>query len=192
VFGRRPLGTSAEISAPLRFSLHFSQTLQTNVGIIPQISPRQLRSTSFPINYSLNHPTIQRYIVWERDHLTASLNTPKNNKKFWEEVITYLPRYDMDRIKNGASNNSSIFACVFVAALTYLPSRCLSTIWGYTYRHKDWWEIIIEYAVLMGSDAKVYVPNYVKSRSSIRKLIGGYKVTQTEWWSKKPTFIVPK
>jgi hypothetical protein len=51
------------------------------------------------------------------------------------------------------SNNSSIVACVFVTAVTFLPSRCLATIRGfyrteplpsndrgYTYRHTDWWE----------------------------------------------------
>jgi hypothetical protein len=49
-------------------------------------------------------------------------------KKFWEEQITYFPLYDMDRIENDASNNSSIVACVFDAAVTFLLSRCLATI----------------------------------------------------------------
>jgi hypothetical protein len=33
-------------------------------------------------------------------------------------------------IENDASNNSSIVACVFVIAVTFLPSRCLATIRG--------------------------------------------------------------
>jgi hypothetical protein len=50
------------------------------------------------------------------------------NKKFWEELIAYFPLYEMGHIKNDASNNSSIVACVFVTAVTFLPSRCLATI----------------------------------------------------------------
>jgi hypothetical protein len=53
------------------------------------------------------------------------------NKKFWEELIAY-------RIENEAFNNSSILASEFVAAVTFLPSRCLATIGGFTYRHIDW------------------------------------------------------
>jgi hypothetical protein len=54
------------------------------------------------------------------------------NKTFWEELIAYFPWYDTGHIEN-ASNNSSIFACVFVTAVTFLPSRCLATI-GNFYR----------------------------------------------------------
>jgi hypothetical protein len=42
----------------------------------------------------------------------------------------------MDRIENDFFNNS-IFACQFVAAVMFLPSRCLATVKGYTYRHTD-------------------------------------------------------
>jgi hypothetical protein len=52
------------------------------------------------------------------------------NKKFWEELIAYFPWYDTGHIENNASNNSSIVACVFVTAVTFLPSRCLATIGG--------------------------------------------------------------
>jgi hypothetical protein len=60
-----------------------------------------------------------------------------HNKKFWEEIIAYLPLYDTDRIKNDVSNNSSVVACVFVTVVTFLPSRYLATIGGYTYRNTD-------------------------------------------------------
>jgi hypothetical protein len=43
----------------------------------------------------------------------------------------------MDRIENDVSNNSSIAECVFVAAVMFLPSPCLSAIIGYKYRHTD-------------------------------------------------------
>jgi hypothetical protein len=52
----------------------------------------------------------------------------KSNKEFWEELIAYFPWYDTGDFENDASNNSSIVACVFVTAVTFLPSRCLATI----------------------------------------------------------------
>jgi hypothetical protein len=62
---------------------------------------------------------------------------PYHYKNFWEELIAYFPWYDMDRIESDVSNHSSIVACVFVTAVTFLPSRCLAMIGGYTYRHTD-------------------------------------------------------
>jgi hypothetical protein len=69
-----------------------------------------------------NHPTIPSCTVWD---------TEKPLKKFWEELIAYFPWIDTGHIENDASNNSSIVACVFVTAVTLLPSRCLATM-GYT------------------------------------------------------------
>jgi hypothetical protein len=54
-----------------------------------------------------------------------------NNKMCWEELIAYFPWYDTGHIENDASNNASIVACVFVTAVTLLPSRCLATIGGF-------------------------------------------------------------
>jgi hypothetical protein len=100
----------------------------------------------------------------QRDSLTH-----KYNKKFWEEIIAYVPWYDTGHIENDSSNNYSVVACVFVNAVTFLPSRCLATIEGflpnrcletigellpsrylaaigrYTYRHRDWWEGFLAY-----------------------------------------------
>jgi hypothetical protein len=47
--------------------------------------------------------------------------------EFWEELIAYFPWYDTGHIENDASNNSSVVMCVFVTAVTSLPSRCLAT-----------------------------------------------------------------
>jgi hypothetical protein len=47
--------------------------------------------------------------------------------KLWEELIAHFPWYDTDRIQNVSSNNS-IVASIFIAAVTFLPSRCLATI----------------------------------------------------------------
>jgi hypothetical protein len=52
----------------------------------------------------------------------------EKNKRFWEELIAYFPWYDTDRIENDASSSSSIVAIVLVAAVMFLPSRCLATI----------------------------------------------------------------
>jgi hypothetical protein len=49
------------------------------------------------------------------------------NRKLWEELLVHFPWYDTDLIENNASKNS-IVAWVFVAAVTFLPSRCLATI----------------------------------------------------------------
>jgi hypothetical protein len=41
------------------------------------------------------------------------------SKKIWEKLIAYVPWDDMDRIENDKSNNSSIVAYIFVAAVTF-------------------------------------------------------------------------
>jgi hypothetical protein len=106
---------------------------------------------------------------------TASTMMPKirqnceKNKKLWEELIAYFLWYDTDRIENDASNNS-IVARVFVAAVKSLPSRCLATIGGYTYRLMGG---IFNSAVEMGSCAVIYVPSFIKIGSGVQKLTGG-------------------
>jgi hypothetical protein len=79
---------------------------------------------------------------------------------------------------------------VFVGAGTCLPSRCLATKGGYTYRHTEWWEGFTKYAVDMGSDAMIYIPSFIKIGSGIQKLTKGD--TQTARWSHKPTFLISK
>jgi hypothetical protein len=60
--------------------------------------------------------------------LPDSIFNIRLNKKFWEELIAYFPRYDTGHIGKDASNNSSTVACAFVTTRTFLPSRCLATI----------------------------------------------------------------
>jgi hypothetical protein len=60
------------------------------------------------------------------------------NNKFWEELIAYFPWYDRGHIENDAPNNYSVVPCVFVTAVTFLPSRCLATIGGiHRHTHTD-------------------------------------------------------
>jgi hypothetical protein len=40
-------------------------------------------------------------------------------------------------------------------------------IGGYTYRHAGWWKRFMNYAVEMGSDAKICVPSFIKIGSII-------------------------
>jgi hypothetical protein len=87
--------------------------------------------------------------------------------------------------ENDASINSSIVACVPVATVTFLPSRCLATIEGflpsrflatiegYAYRHTDYWEGFMKYAVGMGSGTTKYIPSFINIGSSFHKLIWG-------------------
>jgi hypothetical protein len=112
---------------------------------------------------------------------TKCLQTRFRNlyKRFWEEIITYFPRYDTNRIENDPSNNSCIVSCVFVTAVTFLPSRCLAmisgilpsrclaTIGGYTHRRTDWWEGFMKYAVQMASGDKIHIPSFIKNGSGI-------------------------
>jgi hypothetical protein len=44
---------------------------------------------------------------------------------------------------------------------------------GYTYRHTDWRERFMKYAVEMGPVAITYIPSFIKVGSGIRKLIRG-------------------
>jgi hypothetical protein len=61
-------------------------------------------------------------------------------------VKNQSPITDMDRTEN-CKYNSSVVACVFVAEVTFLQSRRLATIGGYT----DWWEGFMKYAAEIGS-----------------------------------------
>jgi hypothetical protein len=103
------------------------------------------------------------------------------NKKFWGQLIAYLPSYHTDRFENDVSSNSSIVACVFLTAVTFLPSCFLSTIRGYTYRNTDWWEGFFNYSVEMGSAAVIYeyVPSFIKIGSGVQRLIRGDTHTHT-------------
>jgi hypothetical protein len=60
-----------------------------------------------------------------------------------------------------------------VAAVMILPGRCLATIGGYTYRHRDWWEGFMKYVTDMGSGTMIYILSFIKIGSGIRKLIRG-------------------
>jgi hypothetical protein len=57
------------------------------------------------------------------------------NEKFWAEIIAFFPS-----IRHGPQRKhvrKFLYYCVFVAAETFLPSRCLAMIRGYTCRHTD-------------------------------------------------------
>jgi hypothetical protein len=51
----------------------------------------------------------------------------------------------------------------------------------------------MKYAVVMGSGAMIYIPNFTRIVSGIQKLVweGGYTDTQTAWRSHKFTFMFP-
>jgi hypothetical protein len=59
---------------------------------------------------------------------------------FWEKLISYFPSYDTGHTENDMSNNSSIVACVFDTAVTFIPSRCLATIGGFLPNRAVTWQ----------------------------------------------------
>jgi hypothetical protein len=68
--------------------------------------------------------------------IVAKGNAPTFAWKNWEQevlgkLIAYFSWYDTGHIENDGSNNSSLLACVFVTALTFLPSRCVAAIRGF-------------------------------------------------------------
>jgi hypothetical protein len=70
-----------------------------------------------------------------------------------------------------------IFFHVFVAAGKFLPSSCLATTEAYTYRHTDWREGFMKYAIEMGSGVMIYIPSFIKIGSRIQKLIGNMVIS---------------
>jgi hypothetical protein len=76
------------------------------------------------------------------------------------ERTAYFLSYDMDHTKNESSNNSSIVKLVFAAAVTLLPSRCLSTIKDT--RTDTQTDGFMKYDVVMDSGVMIYIPNFIK------------------------------
>jgi hypothetical protein len=113
------------------------------------------------------------------------------NKKFWEELIAYFlltphglhrkrllqqfflapgtslktchPRTIRGNTQTHRHTRPTVLLLlrVFVTAGTCLPSRCLATIGGYTYRHR-----------LMDSGAMICMANLINIGSGIQKLMG--------------------
>jgi hypothetical protein len=71
------------------------------------------------------------------------------------KLPTFLS-YNTDYTANDVSNNSSIVAHVHVATVTFLLSRCLAIIGGYTYRHTDVWEGFMKNAVEMAQNHDIH------------------------------------
>jgi hypothetical protein len=92
---------------------------------------------------------------------------------FWEGLIAYFPLTRRGSHKNDASNNSPIFACVFISAVSFLLNQRLTTRGGYTCRHTDGQKGFTKYAVEMGSGAMIRLPSFRKIGSDIQKLIKG-------------------
>jgi hypothetical protein len=89
---------------------------------------------------------------------------------------------------------------VFVATVTFLSSRCLETIVGYTHRHTDWWVGFMKCTGEMDSGAitysvwrMMYIRSFINIGSGIQKFIGEdtqkhrHIDTQRVW--HKPIFI---
>jgi hypothetical protein len=100
-------------------------------------------------------------------YLPLALYVTIRSGKNWSPTLLL---YNTDRVEHDMYNNSSMFVCVFVAAVKCLPSRCLATLDG----------IHIETHRLMGGiyevrrwGAMIYIPSFVKCCSGIQKMIWG-------------------
>jgi hypothetical protein len=56
---------------------------------------------------------------------------------------------------------------IVVAAVTCLPSRCLTTVWGF-----------VQYVIEMSSGVMTCIPSFIKSCLGIQKLVRGYTHSQ--------------
>jgi hypothetical protein len=109
------------------------------------------------------------------------------NKKFWKELIAYYPWYYTDCIENDASNNSPIVACVFVAAVMFLLSRCLATIGGIHIQTHKLMRGIYEVSRWDGPRCHDIHTKFHKDWFRHSKVFSGWFTdTQTTWWSHKP------
>jgi hypothetical protein len=126
---------------------------------------------------------VQKNQCKEMDDKESTIISGKNKSP------TFLS-YDKDHIEDEASIISPVVA--YVAAVTFLPSLCLTTLGEYTYRHIDSLEEFMKYAVKMASRAMIYISSFIKIGSGIQKLIGGYTYTQSGWCTHKHTFIFSK
>jgi hypothetical protein len=76
------------------------------------------------------------YYAPSNSTVTAS-NHHQKYKKFWEELITCysLIRHEPHRRRH--VQHFSVVACVSIAAVLCLPSRCIATIRGNTQTHRE-------------------------------------------------------
>jgi hypothetical protein len=91
------------------------------------------------------------------------------NQKFWEELTVYFPL-----IRDGPHRKQRVqlfFNCLCICcAVTFLPSRCVAKIEGYTYRHR----MGGIYEVRRWDGLRCHdIPSFMKVGSGIQKLIRG-------------------
>jgi hypothetical protein len=110
--------------------------------------------------------------------MRATYLITRSSGKNWSPVFL---QYDTDRTENDASYSSSI-GCIFVAAVTFLPVRCLASKEGlHIQTHKLIGRI---YEVLRWDGLRCH-PSFIKIGSGFRKLIEGRDLEVT-WRSHAP------
>jgi hypothetical protein len=117
--------------APLRFSLVGMIQLRTLFMCCPMQRFRDAQGN--PIEWFNTVLMASIYVYSHTDNQQINCRNQQvlgrtNNLLSFHNILGIW--YDTDRIENTVSGSSSIDACVFVAARTCLPSRCLSTLCG--------------------------------------------------------------
>jgi hypothetical protein len=107
------------------------------------------------------------------------------NKKFCEEIIAHFPWYDTG-LHRKRRVQQLYFSCIFIAAVAFLPSRCLAAIGEWTYILKLMGGI---YEVCRWNGLRCHDTHteFHKGGSAIYKLIG--VDTQTAWGSHEPILM---
>jgi hypothetical protein len=64
-------------------------------------------------------------------------------------------------------------ACILCNENMSTEPLCSNDMRGYSYGHRDWWEVLMKYVVEMGSGGMMYTPDFIKMGSDIQKLRRG-------------------
>jgi hypothetical protein len=115
----------------------------------------------------------QRHFVHHKSHMTRPGLEPRATAVGSQWITAWAMARSLTR--HGSLRKLGVkqffYCCVFVAAVTFLPSRCLVTIAGYTYRHTDWQRDLWCTPLRWGSSAMIYMPSFIKICSGIQRLI---------------------
>jgi hypothetical protein len=130
----------------------------------------RIRVSTNPLDtHDLVYPSASNHVRSSGSRNVTLWMQQVENMKFWEELIAYFPWYNTTIEKN-AHQFFYCFLCIRCRR-NFLPNRCLATIGLYSYRHTNWWQGFIKYAIETDWGVMIYIPSFIKIDSSIQKLV---------------------